>query len=257
MSSCKMLTRVISADRQRYHSTQRDLRLWVKHEECPSTKVFIKGCVDIDDVAKRIRRKLNTKCLVAVYTSLEKEALCPGLAINDLLKSDLKNNSDESPLFVKLIPNDNDFVEPKTIYIGSEDYDGNFTGNFTERTVGNNHDLMKLLGDEDAQGLVHVSSPNKLLFDFEDIDDLEEYLLFKFPKLQCPPKTIRLKPMYGDCSKDDGRITFTDNETLRYFYRTDGSAFYHVSNPTKRITKLKHLIDGEMYGLFSRHEKDY
>ena len=60
---------------------------------------------------------------------MEKDALLPGLAIKELLKTDaLKKNSDESPLFAKLIPATHDSIATKTIYIGETDDDGKFTG---------------------------------------------------------------------------------------------------------------------------------
>ena len=62
-------------------------KLWVKHNGGPSVKVPIKGCANIDDFAEKVKRKLNSKCQVALFTSLEKEALDPGLSISELLKT--------------------------------------------------------------------------------------------------------------------------------------------------------------------------
>ena len=88
----------------RYYSTpQAALKLWVKHNGAPSTQVPIKGCQNLDDFAEKVKQKLNTNCQVALFTSLDKDPINSWLLIKNLLKTDLKNNTGESPLLVKLI----------------------------------------------------------------------------------------------------------------------------------------------------------
>ena len=73
---------------RRYYSTpQAASKLWIKHNGSPSVKVSIKNCTDIDDFAKNVKKELNTNCQVSVFSSLYKEALDPGLAIEELLKT--------------------------------------------------------------------------------------------------------------------------------------------------------------------------
>jgi hypothetical protein len=80
----------------------------------------------------------------------------PGLAIKELLKTDaLKKNSDESPLFAKLIPATQDSITTKTIYIGETDDDGEFTGEYKRRILRNEHGFMKVI--KNADGLIHTS----------------------------------------------------------------------------------------------------
>ena len=52
---------------------------------------------------------------MSVFTSLHKDPLRPGLKIKELLKSDLKNNSDEFPLFIKLNSTPDSVVSNKII----------------------------------------------------------------------------------------------------------------------------------------------
>jgi hypothetical protein len=98
-------------------STQAALKLWVKHNGAPSTQVPVKGCINIDDFSEKVKQKLNTNCQVSVLTSLDKEEpIKPWLTIKELLKTDLKKNTGESPLFVKLIPATHDQPK-KNIYV--------------------------------------------------------------------------------------------------------------------------------------------
>ncbi|KAJ8329412.1 hypothetical protein O5D80_002427 [Batrachochytrium dendrobatidis] len=89
-----MFSHAIIPYRLRYYSTPTAaLKLWVKHNGSPSTRVPVKGCINVDDFAKKVRQKLNTNAQVALYTSLEKNALRPGLKITELLKTDISKNS--------------------------------------------------------------------------------------------------------------------------------------------------------------------
>jgi len=72
----------------------------------------------MDDFADKVKQKLNTNCQVALFALLDKEPIKPGLAIKDLLKTeDLKKNTDEFPLFVKIIPATQDSIDCLKDYI--------------------------------------------------------------------------------------------------------------------------------------------
>ena len=162
-----------------YSTSQSALKLWVKHNGGPSTQVPIKGCTDLDDFAKKVKQKLNTNCQVSVFTSLDKEALRPGLKISELLKSDAwKKNSDESPLFVKLIPATQDSVASKTIYIRDNDDDGKFTDEYIPVTVKNKEDLRDIY--KDGRGLIHLSDRATAIVSFDEIEDGEKYQVFRY-----------------------------------------------------------------------------
>lgn len=164
---------------RRWYSTPKAAsQLWVKHNRSPSVKVSIKSCIDIDDFADKVKQKLNTNSQVAFFTSLDKEPIKPWLTIKELIKTEFKNNSGESPLLVKIIPPTQDSIATKTIYIGETDEDGEFMGEYKRRILRNDNDLMKLIKNSD--GLIHLSSPDDVLLSFDDIKDGEKYQLYKF-----------------------------------------------------------------------------
>ncbi|KAH6582232.1 hypothetical protein BASA60_001994 [Batrachochytrium salamandrivorans] len=100
--------------------------------------------------------------------------------MTELLNTDgFKNNTDETPLFVKIIPATQDSIATKTVYIGETNEDGEFMGEYKRRILRNDHDLMKVIKPE-AQGLIHLSSPDDVLLSFDDIKDGEKYQLYKF-----------------------------------------------------------------------------
>jgi hypothetical protein len=159
------------------YSSQSALKLWVKHNGSPSTKVPIKGCTNIDDFAEKVKQELNTNCQVALFSSLDKEPIKPWLTIKELLKTEAaKKNSDESPLFVKLFPATKDSIASKTIYIRDNDDDGKFTDEYKRRILGNSDDLRTVI--KNADGLIHLSSPDDVLVRFEEIKDGEKYQLY-------------------------------------------------------------------------------
>ena len=80
------------------------------------------------------------------------------------------------PLFVKLIPATQDSIATKTIYIGKTDDDGKFTGKYKRKILRNDNDFMKVI--KNADGLIHLSSPDDVLVSFEDIKDGEKYQLY-------------------------------------------------------------------------------
>ena len=161
----------------RYYSTQSALKLWVKHNGGPSTQVPINECTNIDDFAEKVKQKLNTNFQVALFSSLEKEAHDPGLTIKERLKTkEAKKNSSKIPLFVKLIPASLDSIATKTIYIGETDDDGKFKGEYKRRILRNSDDLKTVI--KNADGLIHMSSPDDVLISFDDIKDGEKYQLY-------------------------------------------------------------------------------
>lgn len=85
---------------QRFFSTRKAvLNLWVKCEEAPTViKVPVSGCKDVADFAKKVKQELNTNRHIALFTSIENDALDPGFDFRKLLKTKLKNNSSAKPL---------------------------------------------------------------------------------------------------------------------------------------------------------------
>ncbi|KAJ2987396.1 hypothetical protein HDV02_006220 [Globomyces sp. JEL0801] len=174
-----MFSRAFVPCRLRCYSTPtKALKLWVKHNGSPSTKVPIKGCNDLDDFAKKVKQELNTHSQVAIYTSLDKEALDPGLAIKDLLKTDLNYNSSKIPLFVKIIPATPDSITTKTIYIRDTDEDGEFTDKYVEYQIKNREELRDIY--KFGLGLATLAEPNKAIVSFDQIKDRERYQVYKY-----------------------------------------------------------------------------
>ena len=164
----------------RYYSTpQSALKLWVKHNGGPSTQVPIKGCINIDDFAKKVKLELNTNCQVSVFSSLDKEPIKPWLTIKDLLKTDYsKKNSSKIPLFVKLIPSTQDSIAAKTIYIRDIDDDGKVTDEYIPVTVKNKEDLRDIY--KHGIGLICLNGPKKLIVSFDEIEDGEMYQVYRY-----------------------------------------------------------------------------
>jgi hypothetical protein len=120
---------------RRCYSSPSALKLWVKHNGGPPTKVPIRRCTNIDDFAKKIKKELNTNCQVALLSSLEKDALRPGLTIHELLKTDYsKKNSGESddyssssflngtlPPYREMIDNDDNSIASPNSFHSIED----------------------------------------------------------------------------------------------------------------------------------------
>jgi hypothetical protein len=158
----------------RLFTPKKPTMLWIKLNGNQSTQVPVKGCTVLDDFAEKVKQKLSTNCQVALFTSLGKQPLRPGLKITDLLKTHLADNSDETPLFVKLSPVMPDPVVTKIIYVGETDEDGKFTGEYKKRVLRNDYDLQKVI--KFSLGLIHPSSPNHVLVSFDDIQDGEKYV---------------------------------------------------------------------------------
>ena len=177
--SFQMFSRAFVPSRLRCYSTPTEaLKLWVKHNGSPSIKVPINGCNDIDDFAKKVKQELNTSSQIALFTSLDKQALDPGLALIDLLKTDIINNSSKSPLLVKIIPASQDQITAKTIYIRDTDEDGEFTDKYVEYQIKNKEDLRDIY--KFGLGLATLAEPNKAIVSFDNIKDGERYHVYKY-----------------------------------------------------------------------------
>jgi hypothetical protein len=169
-----------SALKERYSTPQSALKkLWVKHNGAPSTQVPIKGCTDIDDFAEKVKQKLNTNCQVALFSSLDKEALDPGLTINELLKTEDVKNTSKIPLFVKLIPATQDSMASMTIYIRDmDDDDGVFADEYIPVTVKNDKQLRSIY--KNGKGLICLTGPKKLIVSFDEIEDGKKYQVYMY-----------------------------------------------------------------------------
>jgi hypothetical protein len=134
-----MFSRAFVPSRLRCYSTPTEaLKLWVKHNGSPSTQVLVNGCINVDDFAENVKKKLNTSSQIALFTSLDKQALRPGLEIKKLLNTEaFKNNTDKSPLFVQIIPATQDPIASKTIYIRDIDGECKPLDTYTEVLVEN------------------------------------------------------------------------------------------------------------------------
>ena len=162
----------------RWYTTKEATKLWIKHNGCPSTQVPIKDCINIDDFAKKVKQELNTSSQVALYSSLEKEALRPGLKITELFnKDEFMNNSDQRPLFVKIIPLTQDPLESKTIYIRDIDDECKPLDTFTEVVLENDADMEKIY-ESKGSALYLINEPKKRLTKFKQLKDGEKYGVF-------------------------------------------------------------------------------
>ena len=163
----------------RYYSTPKEaIKLWVRQNGCPSTQVSIKGCYDLDDFAKKVKRKLNARCQVSLLTSSDKDYLDPGLAMKDLIKSDeFKNNSSQNPLIVHRLHIPTVSIVPKEIYIEHTDRYGEFTGRYLQCKLEDDEQLRALLGDD--CGLVEISSPKNVWMHLSDLKDGGKYHFYR------------------------------------------------------------------------------
>ena len=163
-----------------YSTPKETVKLWVKHNGSPSTQLSVKGCINIDDFAEKVKQKLNTNSQVALFSSLDdKEAVDPGLSIKDLLNTeDFKNNTSKTPIFVKLFPTTHDPIVTKTIYIRDTDEDGEFTDKYVEYQIKNKEDLRDIY--KFGLGLANLAEPNKAIVSFDNIKDGERYQVYKY-----------------------------------------------------------------------------
>jgi hypothetical protein len=152
---------------------------WVKNNGNQPVRVPIKGCTDVYAFSKKVQQELKTNCQVALFTSLEKEALDPGLEINDLLKADpFRKNTSKSPLFVKLSPVTQDSIVTKRIHVAETDDDGEFTGKYGEYEIINQEGLRDTY--KFGLGLVRLAEPSKVINAFYQVKDGEKYHVYKY-----------------------------------------------------------------------------
>ena len=172
-------SKIVSPRLLRYYSASIAKNLWIKHNGGPSTQVPAKDCINVDDFAEKVKQKLSTNFQVALYSSiLEKEPIKPWLKMDDLLKMEgLKNNSGESPLFVKLIPVTQDSIASKTIYIRDIDEECRPLDSFTEVLVQSDAD-MKEIYERKGSALYLITEPKKRLTKFNQLKDGGKYGVF-------------------------------------------------------------------------------
>ena len=72
-------------------------------------------------------------------------------------------------------------------------------------------------------------------------------------------KTIFVQDIDEDCRPVDSFAEFIveNNDDLKQIFEGKGSALYQLSNPKDRVTKMKQLIDGERYNVYSRYEQSF
>ena len=72
-------------------------------------------------------------------------------------------------------------------------------------------------------------------------------------------KTIFIQDIDEDCRPIDSftKVIVENDADLKQIYEGKGSALFQLSNPKDRVTKMKQLIDGEKYNVFSRYEKSF
>ncbi len=107
---------------------------------------------------------------------MDKEYLYPGLKLAELLNTDLKDNSDESPLFVKIFPT-LDQAMSKTIYFRDTDEDGDFTGRYLRYEIECKEDLRDVY--KFGRGLISLSNPKHVILQFSEIKDGERYEVYR------------------------------------------------------------------------------
>jgi hypothetical protein len=165
---------------RRHYSTHKEaIKLWVKHNGSPSTQVPIKGCINLDDFAEKVKQKLNTNSQVALFTFLGKKEIDPGLLVKELLKTnEIKSNTSKTPLFVRIIPATQETIATKTIYVGETNEKGRFSGTYTKYKVKNKEDLRDIY--KNGKGLIQLTDPATAIVNFDEIKDGEKYHVFKY-----------------------------------------------------------------------------
>lgn len=120
-----------------------------------------------------------TNCQVALYTSLDKEALKPWFKMDELLATkEFIANSGPTPLFVKLLPTTQESIKAKTIHVRDVDEDGRFTHTYPKYTIRNDHDLMKVI--KKGIGLTHVTESDTVIISFDNVIDGEKYQIHRY-----------------------------------------------------------------------------
>jgi len=72
-------------------------------------------------------------------------------------------------------------------------------------------------------------------------------------------KTIFVQDIDEECRPVDSftKVIVENNDDLKQIFEGKGSALYQLSNPKDRVTKMKQLIDGERYNVYSRYEQSF
>jgi hypothetical protein len=72
-------------------------------------------------------------------------------------------------------------------------------------------------------------------------------------------KTIFVQDIDAECVPLDSftKVIVENNDDLKQIFEGKGSALYQLSNPKDRVTKMKQLIDGERYNVYSRYEQSF
>ena len=72
-------------------------------------------------------------------------------------------------------------------------------------------------------------------------------------------KTIFVQDIDAECVPLDSftKVIVENNDDLKQIFEGKGSALYQLSNPKDRVTKMKQLIDGEIYNVYSRYEQSF
>jgi hypothetical protein len=160
-------------------------KLWVKHNGGQATQVSTRGCLNISDFAKAIKKELPKQLSafdsnqLTLHKSLTDAALEPDFPIASISDAGL---SAKSPLLVK-----------------------------TQESI---------------------TTTQKTIF-VQDID------------AECVPLDSFTK------------VIVENNDDLKQIFEGKGSALYQLSNPKDRVTKMKQLIDGERYNVYSRYEQSF
>ncbi|KAJ2993315.1 hypothetical protein HDV02_002497 [Globomyces sp. JEL0801] len=154
-----------------YSTPKATVKLWVKHNGSPSTQVAVKGCINFDDIAEKVKQKLTTSNQVALFSSLDdKEAIDPGLAIKDL------TIPTKTRIFAKLFPTQ----DPIVTNIRDTDEDGKFTDKYVEYQIKNKVDLRDIY--KFGLGLATLAEPYKAIVSFDNIQDGQRYQVYKHPQ---------------------------------------------------------------------------
>ena len=70
-------------------------------------------------------------------------------------------------------------------------------------------------------------------------------------------KTIFVLDIDGGCRPLDSftKVIVENNDDVKQIFEGNGEALYQLSNPKVRVTKMKQLIDGERYNVYSRYKQ--
>jgi hypothetical protein len=220
--------------RARVYSTA--AKLWVKENGGPSTQVGTKGCVNVDDFLEKVKLKLNTHSLLTIHESKACDPLRPGLKLKDLFTA-LKTNSDESPLFVKVVPPSHHSEIKKTIFVRDTDDD-----EYKKFLVENRADVDKVM--KDSKGLIHLSQPGAVIIGYDELIDGEKYQMYEYKE-----PFSRWKQNEANAMEEETKRAF-----IRYFEETLGvkcvdlhlyTDIMDAKNPRKKLQEWDAIIYAE------------